>query len=242
MKTIFISYAREDRDQAAALARALTDRGFKVWWDWNLIGGDNFRQTIRAELERADKVIVIWSEASATSSFVIDEVSAARRQNKLVPTHVDDALPPFGFGDLHTLPLTAEAHDLDAIAAAIESKPVATAPRSTSRKAVSRSILAGMALAVAAATTALIYFAFLLPKREVFDSPKTASGIRIDHCLHWARECGEPAATHWCRSQGFRRSFDYQTEGGVPPTFVLGDSRICELPVCTAFKTIVCEK
>jgi predicted esterase len=37
MRRIFISYAREDRDYAHTLANALSERGYEVWWDWNLV-------------------------------------------------------------------------------------------------------------------------------------------------------------------------------------------------------------
>lgn len=128
MKSIFISYAREDRDHAGDLAEALNEKGYKVWWDWNLVGGHNFRDAIKRELELAEKVIVIWSEASTASSFVIDEASTARKRGKLVPLSLDGAEPPFGFGDLHTLPLSSE--DMDTIVAALEGE----APRMTATK------------------------------------------------------------------------------------------------------------
>jgi hypothetical protein len=44
---IFISYAREDRAVAQRLAQALEQKGITVWWDWDLIGGTNYRAKIR---------------------------------------------------------------------------------------------------------------------------------------------------------------------------------------------------
>jgi hypothetical protein len=33
MTDVFISYAREDRETAAKLAKVLEDQGYSVWWD-----------------------------------------------------------------------------------------------------------------------------------------------------------------------------------------------------------------
>jgi adenylate cyclase len=85
MLSVFISYARENRAQAASLAEALVQKGFKVWWDRDLVAGERFRETIRVQLEQAQRVIVLWSKASVTSDFVIDEAGEADKSRKLVP-------------------------------------------------------------------------------------------------------------------------------------------------------------
>ncbi len=105
MTDIFISYAREDRPFAAKVAKALTERGFKVWWDWELIGGDNYRFRIREVIGEAKKTIVLWSKRSTVSAFVVDEASEAKKFAKLIPVSIDGSPPPFGFGDLHTIAL-----------------------------------------------------------------------------------------------------------------------------------------
>ena len=46
MSDIFISYARADRPRAEAIAKALEEHGWSVWWDWNIPGGEAFRQVI----------------------------------------------------------------------------------------------------------------------------------------------------------------------------------------------------
>ncbi len=240
MKTIFISYAREDRDHAEDLARALTARGYNVWWDWNLVAGENFRQVIRDQLSSADKAIVIWSENSNSSSFVIDEVSTARNLNKLIPTSIDGAAPPFGFGDLHTLPLSNSAADIELIEAAIENKVAELVPRPWYRKLGSRHALGTLSvLSVGLAGLALVP---QYSSRQSFAAPVFSNGMRVDNCLHWGRECGEPAATSWCRWKGFKRSFDHEFESGIPPTFILGDEVVCDKPFCTGFRSVVCEK
>jgi len=119
---IFVSYAREDRDVAGKVAEALTQRGFKVWWDWELIGGDNYRFKIREVIGEAKKSIVLWSRHSIMSAFVIDEASEAKKHGKLIPVSIDGSDPPFGFGDLHTIALDAPRIDVEALVAALEGK------------------------------------------------------------------------------------------------------------------------
>ena len=78
MKSIFISYAREDKEAAGALAGHLNEKGYRVWWDEHLIIGEEFRKKILAELDDADKVVVIWTKHSVDSSFVIAEAERAK--------------------------------------------------------------------------------------------------------------------------------------------------------------------
>lgn len=119
-RKVFISYAREDREYAHALANELTDKGYEVWWDWNLVGGSNYRAEIREHLTGADRVIVLWSPHSVGSGFVIDEAYLARSEDKLVPLLIDDVSPPLGFGDIHAVSVDDFRRDIDAIAAALE--------------------------------------------------------------------------------------------------------------------------
>jgi hypothetical protein len=110
-KRIFISYAREDQSAASALADALESRSVTVWWDTKLIAGHNFRDSLLDEINRADAVVVLWSEYSIRSGFVIDEASEGRRQEKLIPISIDGTGPPWGFGDLHTINYSDRLHD-----------------------------------------------------------------------------------------------------------------------------------
>jgi tetratricopeptide (TPR) repeat protein len=98
MADVFISYASQDRDRVKPLAEALKSHGFKVWWDRSLAAGQDYAQIIERELKTAKAVIVVWSNASAASSFVRDEAGRARDEGRLVPVMLDPIAIPLGFG------------------------------------------------------------------------------------------------------------------------------------------------
>lgn len=103
MADVFISYAREDLKRAQLLAEALLAEGFSVWWDHDLVGGDNFREQIDQVIASAKVAIVIWSEHSVGSRFVRDEASRANDRGVLLPVVIGDVSPPIGFGEIQTI-------------------------------------------------------------------------------------------------------------------------------------------
>jgi hypothetical protein len=85
MADVFISYSREDRECAELLARALSERGWKVWWDRQINVGRSFSETIERELDRARCVVVLWSRNSVQSEWVQNEAAEAAGRKALVP-------------------------------------------------------------------------------------------------------------------------------------------------------------
>jgi len=73
MAEVFLSYAKADRALAQQLADLLRAHGIDVWWDFDLVGGEQFRKAIQAELDKAKAAIVIWTERSIGSPWVCDE-------------------------------------------------------------------------------------------------------------------------------------------------------------------------
>ena len=109
MADIFISYSSRDRQLAVTLARDLQAQGFSVWWDFNLVGGASFRQQILEHLNAAYAVIVIWTNNSVASEFVLDEADHAHREKKLIPLRaegLDISAIPIGFRQIQTIPLS----------------------------------------------------------------------------------------------------------------------------------------
>jgi hypothetical protein len=96
MADIFISYAREDRDSAKALAKSLEAQGLSVWWDRNIPLGLPFDKVIRTELRAAECVVALWTKNAANSYYVIGEARDALRLKKLISVFLSishDELP-----------------------------------------------------------------------------------------------------------------------------------------------------
>ncbi len=105
MSDVFVSYAREDRPLAQALAQDLERRGYRVWWDAELVGSDNFYDVILAALVKARAAVVIWTKDSCKSNFVRDEARYALHHKKLVAVKspgLEVLDIPFGFQGQHT--------------------------------------------------------------------------------------------------------------------------------------------
>jgi len=106
MSDIFISYAREDRPRAEAIAKALEDHGWSVWWDWVIPTGKKFRRVIQEKLDKARCVVVLWSANSIESDWVIEEASEGNDRGILLPVLIEKVRPPMGFRSMHAADLT----------------------------------------------------------------------------------------------------------------------------------------
>jgi hypothetical protein len=107
MTDVFLSYSRADRPVAEAIARELQRLGVDVWWDHDLLGGDDYRRRISDILTRVAAAIVIWSRRSVESQWVISEAAAARERKVLVPVTIDGQELPIDFRALHTTDLVS---------------------------------------------------------------------------------------------------------------------------------------
>lgn len=90
---VFISYSKQDPRPTQELASLLETEGYTVWWDTNLTSGEVFREVIDRELDAADAVIVIWTQQSIASRWVIAEADHADRHGKLIPVRTSDVEP-----------------------------------------------------------------------------------------------------------------------------------------------------
>lgn len=106
MSDIFISYAREDKERAAVLAKALENKGWTVWWDRKIPPGKTFSRVIEEAIEAAKCVIVLWSKDSTTSDWVQNEASEGARNKNLVPALIDAVKIPFEFRRIQAADLT----------------------------------------------------------------------------------------------------------------------------------------
>ena len=94
MADIFISYSKRHAQLTIDLARDLEANGYTTWWDTGLLPDDTFfPQTIRAEIEKSQAVIVIWSQHAIESEWVYSEAQLGRELDKLLQVR-DSALNP----------------------------------------------------------------------------------------------------------------------------------------------------
>src|SRR4051794_32497551 len=74
----FLSYAREDTQQARALVEILELEGYEVSWDQRFHSLVPWDRQIERAIDRAQlAVIVLWSRASLNSNMVREEVHRA---------------------------------------------------------------------------------------------------------------------------------------------------------------------
>ncbi len=103
--TVFLSYSRADQEHARVLAVALEQAGLQVWWDALIEGGAVFAKTIETALAASDAVVVLWSQHSIASDWVLDEAAHGRDMKKLVPLSLDGTEPPLGFRQYQAISL-----------------------------------------------------------------------------------------------------------------------------------------
>ncbi|MEQ1718152.1 MAG: toll/interleukin-1 receptor domain-containing protein [Hyphomicrobium sp.] len=99
---IFVSYATEDRETAERLVWFLEDQSWKVFWDQNLRGGEQWPISLEQQLEKAKCVLVLWSNTSVQSDWVREEAGRGRDRQVLVPARIDDCKLPFGYRRIQT--------------------------------------------------------------------------------------------------------------------------------------------
>ena len=97
MSDIFVSYASEDRELAESLIPTLSGGGRSVFWDRTILPGNRFAEVIERELHTARCIVVLWTQNSVKSDWVLDEATLARKRRVLVPVTIGPVEPPFGF-------------------------------------------------------------------------------------------------------------------------------------------------
>jgi TIR domain-containing protein len=76
---LFLSYASQDKGFVAGLVEDLESQGLHIWWDQPKLGaGDSIGASIEEGLGKSCRFAVVLSPSSVSSSWVLDEVDAAR--------------------------------------------------------------------------------------------------------------------------------------------------------------------
>ncbi len=89
MAEIFISYKSERRSAAAHLAKILERYGYKVWFDYHLVKGDDFADEIDRRIREAKAVVVLWCKLAVQSVWVRREAALGTRLGILVPAMIE---------------------------------------------------------------------------------------------------------------------------------------------------------
>ena len=97
MSEIFLSYKSEDHENAQKIAEAIEKRGYTVWWDRIIPPGRTSFEVIEEEIDESKCVVVLWSEKSIKSKWVITEANEGDKRGILVPVLIEDVTPPLAF-------------------------------------------------------------------------------------------------------------------------------------------------
>jgi TIR domain/Sel1 repeat len=102
---IFLSYAREDAARIRPLVSALEAEGWTTFWDKKIPPAETWRSYIGLRLRSASVVIVVWSEYSIQSDWVITEAEDAHKRRALIPTLIDAVEAPLGLNQIQAADL-----------------------------------------------------------------------------------------------------------------------------------------
>lgn len=106
MSDIFLSYSSKDLGTAKALAGALEQHGWSVWWDRRIPTGRDYAEVIESELAASRCVIVLWSANSVASEWVKTEAADAKDRRLLVPVLIEPVRIPLEFRRIQAADLT----------------------------------------------------------------------------------------------------------------------------------------
>ena len=105
----FLSYAREDSEFVLKLAKELRVVGAKLWLDQlDILGGERWDRAVEGALESCQGMIAVLSPESLASNNVMDEVSYALEEGKLiVPILLRSCVIPFRLRRVQHIDFTA---------------------------------------------------------------------------------------------------------------------------------------
>jgi hypothetical protein len=103
---IFVSYSSKDREIVRKIVAPL-EREVVVWWDRDLVLGDSYEPMIFKAIEGAAITIVVVSQSSVASDWVLRESQEALKCGaRLIPIIIDGTPLPEHLKHLHAIDLT----------------------------------------------------------------------------------------------------------------------------------------
>lgn len=101
MADVFVSYKREERAKVETLVATLKKLGLDVWYDYEIVSGDQFERVISHELNAAKAVVVCWSKAAVESEWVQAEADKARGAEKFASVTLEPCELPMPYNVMH---------------------------------------------------------------------------------------------------------------------------------------------
>ena len=89
-----MSYSRKDQDRVARLLSGLRRLDYQVWYDQELSGGQEWWDTILAQIRGCDVALLAVSSAGLESKACRDEIAYARQLGKPVLPVMVEPVPP----------------------------------------------------------------------------------------------------------------------------------------------------
>jgi len=103
---VFLSYSRVDKESAQKIVDALSEEGWDIWWDPEIVGGADMDDFVADRLDVAKCVVVLWSERSVKSRWVRGEARVGADRGVLVPVRIDKVQPPIDLRAIHAVDLS----------------------------------------------------------------------------------------------------------------------------------------
>lgn len=107
MADIFLSYAHEDSNCAAAMIQAFENAGWSVWFDRHIRPASEWMGVLETELERARCVVMLWSDHAMQSDWVRREGMAGLDRAVLIAVRIRESAIPEAFGSIQFAELTS---------------------------------------------------------------------------------------------------------------------------------------
>lgn len=88
---IFMSYARKDWERVKPFLDALSNAGYRLWWDKGISAGADWLDTLLEKVEKCAVFCPLFSEAFTNSRYCAEETKwAYRKQKNIVPLHLEE--------------------------------------------------------------------------------------------------------------------------------------------------------
>jgi hypothetical protein len=103
--TALISYSHRDRALARRISQTLSRFNLEHWWDDRIEISTLWNDALEKRLRAASSVLVLWTDAAATSQWVLHEATVARDRRTLVQVRIGSAPLPDDFTALQAADL-----------------------------------------------------------------------------------------------------------------------------------------